>query len=284
MRSRKSNSGQSGYVLLVVMLAMTFILIAMSIAAPRIAQQIKRQKEEELVYRGKEYATAVKRFAHKSGGQYPATIEQLENTNHIRFLRQRYKDPMTGDSDWRMVHYGEAQVTIPAPNPGLNNSTQSPGLSGSSSGLTGTPTGATGSGTNAAGQPQGLTGGGSGLTPPPQAGGTGTLTTSGIGNGQPAGGGQIIGVASVNKGKSIKEFNDKDHYNDWLFVYDLRLEQNGGNGLTVAAPIAPGTAAAGQGNAAAGATGGQNPPANGQQPAPAGTNGAASPTPSPLPN
>jgi type II secretory pathway pseudopilin PulG len=276
MRSRKSNSGQSGYVLLVVMLAMTFILIAMSIAAPRIAQQIKRQKEEELVFRGKEYAMAVKRFAHKSGGQYPATIEQLENTNHIRFLRQRYKDPMTGDSDWRLVHYGEAQVTIPAPNPGgLNNSTQPSSLnSSSSSGPANTPA-----------NPN---------SPPPTTGpnttqqnsGTGSLVTSNIGNGQTAGGGPIIGVASVNKGQAIKEFNDKDHYNDWLFVYDLRLEQSGGNGLTVAAPIAPGSAASGQGNAAgasnpAGGTGGQNPPANGQQP---GTNGAAPPTPSPLPN
>ena len=280
MRSRKSNSGQSGYVLLVVMLAMTFILIAMSIAAPRIAQQIKRQKEEELVFRGKEYAMAVKRFAHKSGGQYPATIEQLENTNHIRFLRQRYKDPMTGDSDWRLVHYGEAQVTIPAPNPGgLNNSTQPGSLNSSSS-----------SGpANTQANPNST-------TPLPQNttqqnnGQLGSLNTSGIGNGQTAGGGPIIGVASVNKGQAIKEFNDKDHYNDWLFVYDLRLEQNGGNGLTVAAPIAPGSAASGQGNATgasnpAGGTGGQNPPANGQQPASSGTNnGTAPPMPSPPPN
>ena len=126
MRRTKPNrlhSGQSGYVLLAVMLAMTMILIAMSVEAPRIAQQIKRQREEELVHRGKDYATAVKRFVHKNGGQYPTSIEQLEDTNHVRFLRKRYKDPMTGDSDWRLVHYGEAQVTIPAPNPGgLNNS------------------------------------------------------------------------------------------------------------------------------------------------------------------
>jgi type II secretory pathway pseudopilin PulG len=280
MRRTKPNrlhSGQSGYVLLAVMLAMTMILIAMSVEAPRIAQQIKRQREEELVHRGKDYATAVKRFVHKNGGQYPTSIEQLENTNHVRFLRKRYKDPMTGDSDWRLVHYGEAQVTIPAPNPGgLNNSTQ-PG-SGPSSGPVNpsnpsSPPPTTGPNTTQ-------------QNPPPSS-----LTTSNIGNGQTAGGGPIIGVASVNKGHAIKEFNDKDHYNDWLFVYDLRLEQSGGTGVTVAAPMSPGAANAGgapnannpngsnNSNNPPGAGGPQNPPTNGQLPP-----GTSPPPPSPSPN
>ena len=64
----------------------------------------------------------------------------------------------------------------------------------------------------------------------------GTLNTSGIGNGQTVGGGQIMGVASVSKKHAIKEFNDKDEYDQWYFVYDLRLEQSGGSGVTVAAP------------------------------------------------
>ena len=64
----------------------------------------------------------------------------------------------------------------------------------------------------------------------------GTLKTTGIGNGQTVGGGQIMGVASVSKGHAIKEFNDKDQYDEWYFVYDLRLEQSGGSGVTVAAP------------------------------------------------
>src|SRR6476619_1891310 len=120
MRSMKSNrsrsrSAESGYVLLAVMLTVTLILVALAVEAPRIAQQIKREKEEELVHRGKDYATAVKRFVHKNGGRYPLSIEQLEDTNHVRFLRKKYKDPMTGESDWKLVHLGEAQVNIPAP-------------------------------------------------------------------------------------------------------------------------------------------------------------------------
>src|SRR5438309_2859621 len=148
MRCMKSiRSGESGYVLLAVMLAVTLILVAMSIELPRIAQQIKREKEEELVHRGKDYATAVKRFVHKNGGRYPLSVEQLEDTNHIRFLRKRYKDPTTGQSEWRMVHFGEAEIKIPAPNPGLNPS-GNPGLQGSGNpGLGGGTPGATPTGT-----------------------------------------------------------------------------------------------------------------------------------------
>jgi type II secretory pathway pseudopilin PulG len=248
MKTSRLRRGESGYVLLALMLTLTLILIAMSVEAPRIAQQIKREKEEELVHRGKDYATAVKRFVHKNGGQYPSSVEQLENTNHIRFLRKKYKDPMTGESDWKMVHVGEAEIKIPAPNPGLSGG----GLTPSGGGVGGTGAGGTGTGgTGTGGTGAGGTGtGGTGLT--------NTLTSTNIGNGQTVGGGQIIGVASTKKAQGIKEFNDKDHYDEWYFVYDLRLEQSGGTGVTVAAPRGAATATGATG--ASGATGAQNPP------------------------
>ena len=145
MQSGHPRSQESGYVLLAVMLTLTLMLIALSIEAPRIAQQIKREKEEELVHRGKDYATAVKRFVHKNGGRYPTSIEQLENTNHIRFLRKKYVDPMTRESDWKMVHVGEAEIKIPAPKPGgISGSGLAP--SGGGTGTGGTGTGGTGTG------------------------------------------------------------------------------------------------------------------------------------------
>src|SRR5215831_13815654 len=105
---------QRGYMLLAVMLLITLMLIAMSVELPRIAQQIKRDKEQELVYRGMEYARAVKKYYHKMGA-YPVSIDQLKDTNHIRFLRKEYKDPITGESEWKLVHLGEAEIKIPTP-------------------------------------------------------------------------------------------------------------------------------------------------------------------------
>ena len=249
IKPKRTQSREKGYILLGVMLALTLMLIAMAIEAPRIAQQIKREKEEELVHRGKDYATAIKRFVHKNGGRYPVSVEQLEDTNHIRFLRKRYKDPMTGESDWKLVHFGEAEIKIPAPNPGLNPSGTIPGLGGGSSNLGSSPAG---SPPNT--PPPGISAGGSTAQPPQPPGGggqLGSLSTSNIGNGPTVGGGQIIGVASVNKGKSIKEFNEKDHYDEWYFVYDLRLEQAGGTGVTIGAPRAGGGAIQGLGGQAA---------------------------------
>jgi type II secretory pathway pseudopilin PulG len=228
---RGAKSREKGYVLLGLLLAMTLMLIAMAAGAPRIAQQIRRQREEDLVHIGTDYATAIKRFVHKNGGRYPTSIEQLENTNHIRFLRKQYKDPTTGENIWRLVRSGEAEIKIPQPSPGLNQNTTNPGLSGGTtpptgvppSGIAGLNTGGLGQGNSAAGN---------------ASSSLGSLQTSNIGNGQQLGGGMFIGIASVNKAESIKEFNDKDHYNEWFFVYDLRLEQSGGTGVTIAAPRA----------------------------------------------
>src|SRR5260370_5131470 len=135
-RARKS---EQGYVLLAVMLLVTLLLIALAIEAPRLAQQVKREREEELIHRGQEYSRAIKKFYIASGGRYPTSLEQLENTNNKRFLRKRYKDPVTGKDDWRIIHVGEAHLDLtPNGQPvtgNQNNSTQSG--NNSSSGSTG---------------------------------------------------------------------------------------------------------------------------------------------------
>jgi hypothetical protein len=37
----------------------------------------------------------------------------------------------------------------------------------------------------------------------------------------------IVGVASTSKDKSIREFNKKDHYNQWQFIYDPSTDRGG---------------------------------------------------------
>jgi hypothetical protein len=74
------------------------------------------------------------------------------------------------------------------------------------------------------------------------AGGANPFATS-FGAGQQIGGGAIIGVASTSTQHSIREFNDKDHYNEWAFIYDPRLDtrQVGQPGAAgVGTPITPG--------------------------------------------
>jgi len=45
--------------------------------------------------------------------------------------------------------------------------------------------------------------------------------------GQAFGGGAIIGVASVSKKDTIREYNKKHKYNEWQFVYDPTLDRGG---------------------------------------------------------
>ncbi len=88
---------------------MALILISLAVAAPRIAKSIQRDKELELIHRGEQYKRAIKLYYRKFGS-YPSSIDQLMNTNNIRFLRKRYTDPMTGKEDWKMIHFGQAHV------------------------------------------------------------------------------------------------------------------------------------------------------------------------------
>ena len=73
-RRTRRGARQSGYMLLVIMFMLTIVMIALTEVAPSIAQQIRRDREEELVHRGTQYARAIKRF-YKKTGRDPARIE-----------------------------------------------------------------------------------------------------------------------------------------------------------------------------------------------------------------
>ena len=106
-----------GYLLLAILLMMALMIIAATIVAPRVVQQIKRDREEEMIHRGTEYARAIKKY-YKKFGSYPSTLEQLDTTNQIRFLRKRYKDPLTKDGKWKLLNYGDIATLLNAAAPG----------------------------------------------------------------------------------------------------------------------------------------------------------------------
>jgi type II secretory pathway pseudopilin PulG len=103
--------GEDGFMLVGLVVAIFLVLLVLSIAAPKVAEDLKRQREVEAVHRGNEYVRAIQLYYRKTGS-YPATLEQLEKTNNIRFLRERFVDPMTGKADWRLIHVGEAKTTV----------------------------------------------------------------------------------------------------------------------------------------------------------------------------
>ena len=103
--------GEEGFMLVGLIVAIFFILLVLSVAAPKVAKELRREKEVEAVHRGNQYVRAI-RLYYRKNGHYPGSIEQLEKTNNIRFLRQQYVDPLTGKADWKLIHVGEAKTTV----------------------------------------------------------------------------------------------------------------------------------------------------------------------------
>jgi hypothetical protein len=168
----------SGHLLLAVLLLMALMIISATYEAPRIVQQLKRDREEEMIHRGTEYARAIKKY-YKKFGQYPMTLEQLENTNNIRFLRKRYKDPLAKDGKWTMLHYGDIAMMLNASAPGVSAAS----LASGGQGANGSPAG------QQSNSPFSSSGFGSSSNTPTTSGGFGTSNFGSSGS-QSSGGSQ----------------------------------------------------------------------------------------------
>ena len=169
-----------------------------------------------MIHRGTQYVRAIKRF-YKKFGRYPTTLEQLEKTNNIRFLRRRYKDPITGKDDWRLIHVGESKVQ-----PKTFSQGGSAGSGATAAGAAGA--GSIGAGIQGAARMAGSMGMSGGISGATSNVGTPVSSMSSPAGGRVIGGGAIIGVSSLSEAESLKELNEQKHYNQWEFVYDPRLD------------------------------------------------------------
>lgn len=251
--------------LLAVLILVALIFIGLAVAVPKVTTDIQRDKEAELYHRGTQYARAIRSY-YKKFGRFPGSIEQLENTNDIRFLRKRYKDPITGKDDWKIIHFGEATVPVlglfgqPLNGTNTGNGTQQ-GTAGPSmyaptqnpDGTTGTQGSGDATTQNPAGSNQ--TGIGSNLNGPSVNGASPIGSSLAGSDGMPSGGGPVVGVASASTKESIRLFRKQSHYNQWEFIYDP-LEDSGANTGVGMMPQQPG----GQNNLNGPNSGGLNGP------------------------
>ena len=90
-----------GYTLVLVIIFITVMNIAVAAALPLWSTVIRREKEEELVFRGMQYAEAIRVFRARHG-RLPNRLDELIKV-HPRALRQLWVDPMTGEQDWVLI-------------------------------------------------------------------------------------------------------------------------------------------------------------------------------------
>lgn len=193
-----------------LLVALSVMGIMMGAALPAWHNLAQREKEAELVFRGEQYARAIglyqRRFANAPAPSIDALVEQ-------RFLRKKYKDPITND---------DFQVLTPG-----------------GGGLPGQTSGAQSSLQQAAGR---------------AGGGRGAAAPAAQGSGQVAG---IVGVTSKSPLKSLRLYNGRDFYNQWVFLPVARGRVGDAGGRAGGGPA--GGPAAGRGdNRGGGARGGSD--------------------------
>jgi len=211
-RSPTTSSHDDGFILLTALVMVFLVLLVLSLAAPRIAKSIQRDRELESEHRA-----------------------------------QQYVDPLTGKDDWRLIHVGENQTKVkgffgedlPGLGAGLGSaagmsSTTGGSAFGNGSSNTsafgnnpaGGPAGATG--TSAFGQNGTSSGTTSGTTSSSTSGtttGTGGISSQSATSFTGSGGAPIMGVGSAKSGEAMLVVNEQTTYDTWEFLYDPRIEQ-----------------------------------------------------------
>ena len=255
---RTAPRAQRGYGLLMVMFFVAVLMIAAAASVPNLVTEGKREKEQEMIWRGNQYVRAIKLYYRKTG-RFPAELDDLykPKIGSIRFLRQPYKDPMNKeDGSWRLIYVGPAGQLVGSLKPRSNLQLPAQGAPGGAVGAG--PGTAAGTGSTPPGTPTAAAGGtGAGQTGA-SASGTGTPTggtasgqgdaSSATGDQLPPGnvdsptvfGGKIIGVGSKIDRRSVIFYDKAKNYRLFEFIWDPSKDTGGANQPLLSGPGRPG--------------------------------------------
>lgn len=99
---------EGGYNLVILIVVITLMNLAVAITLPLWSQIIQREKEEELIFRGLQYAEAIRVFRTRFQ-RPPVRLEELVEAKP-RSIRRLYPDPMTDDGKWQLLFEGVQQA------------------------------------------------------------------------------------------------------------------------------------------------------------------------------
>ena len=108
-----AGQGNRGYAMAALLVGMSVMAVLMGALLPVWSHMATREKEEELIFRGRQYARAIGLFQRKFANTAPPTIDLLVEQ---RFLRKKYKDPITND-DFQPIYANQAAIQPPGGGP-----------------------------------------------------------------------------------------------------------------------------------------------------------------------
>jgi hypothetical protein len=207
-----------------LLVAMGVIAVVLSTTLPVFSTMARREREAELIFRGQQYARAVTLFQRKYGNALPPNIDVLLN-GPDRFLRKQYKDPITG-GDFQLVGPGSPELAEAINSvPGQ----QQPGRGGPQI---------------LQQQQQQQQQRQQQQQQRQQASGR-TMPSNPTEGTAPGG---ILGVVSKSKDTSLRLYNNRDKYNEWVFIATQMSTAGGAGGRgATQTPGGPGGAALGAG-------------------------------------
>ena len=95
--------GNDGYAMAALLVAMSIMAMLLTMAMPAWKTLVQREKEAELFFRGQQYARAIAKY-QAARGAFPPSLDVLVTE---KFLRKKYKDPITND-EFDIVRVGQA--------------------------------------------------------------------------------------------------------------------------------------------------------------------------------
>ena len=108
---------QRGYTLVAVLVLLALCMLSLAVAGPLWSQQVRREREQELLRIGALYAQALADYRAASPGslkQYPSRLQDLlTDTRFVgtaRHLRELYADPVNPGQPWGLVHDADGRI------------------------------------------------------------------------------------------------------------------------------------------------------------------------------
>jgi type II secretory pathway pseudopilin PulG len=170
--------GERGYAMAALLVALAVMAILLTVAMPVWRHEAQREKEAELIFRGEQYARAIALYRAKNGNMLPPSFDVLVQG---RYLRKKYKDPMTKDGEFLPIAMAQNAGGVSQPGPGRGGTRGAPGM-----------------------------------VPPPQPIGTPSVPPQSGGPGIAIGG--IQGVRSKSEENSIRSYRGATRYDQWAFL------------------------------------------------------------------
>jgi type II secretory pathway pseudopilin PulG len=189
----QDNRHLPGYTLAGVLVLIGIMSVMMAMALPVWDRIKQRENEEELIFRGKEYMEAIGRY-HIKFNSYPPDLDTLLK---MKFIRKLYKDPMTENGEWKVLHPGSLVETGEAGfinQPGTKDADKDkedpkeviPGLGGAEKE---------------------------------------DSADDSSGEGEEQSTGPVVGVVSRSKKTALRIYNGQSTYDKWVFAYVPQQDQ-----------------------------------------------------------